>query len=688
MKKLISLFLCLCLAAGVAAAEAESADAARTVGAKWIDSGLYGTFAGMGEIRPQDDFAAWVNREWAENTQIPAGMSNISSREELDMKNTALKIELLSGGKKDDPELTAMQNYYAMLTDWEMRNATGYRELKTYTDQIMAISNVDELTEYLGDPDRNLYGSPMTGGKVMVNPYDAENYIMYVFPPALLGAADPSLYAEGEEGTMLTYYRQLSQYMLTRLDYSETEAVEIFDRCIGFERNFRQPLTEYLKRNAQKGETAGTWNPVTIDDLDRNLVNFPLRNLYRSLGIELEGLVSNAAPECLETLDSLYTNEHIEELKAWVLVWTLLKLPEHMDRETSEFSAKVSAPITGAGSMLPDDQYAYTNLYEQYKGIIDKLFAEYCFDPEVKAQVTELTRMMISAYRDMLQEEDWLSEETKAAAIEKLDSIRIHVCYPDQMPDFTDVVIASKEEGGSILQAYKAVNRQILKAENELLHAKNDGTFWYSDVHYSKLEACYLPSDNSINISAGICGGDYFDASWPLEKKLGGLCMVVGHEITHAFDTFGAEFDKDGNYRDWWKPEDKEAFRQRVDRMVAYYSKLVPVPQVSDKPYGENGARFIEGEAIADLGSMKCLLSIAKQQENFDYRTFFTQIATIQKNVRYEAAEMNYLATNNHPVECYRCNIPVQNYDEFLETFDVREGDGMYLAPEDRIRVW
>ena len=311
MKKLISLFLCLCLAAGLAPAAAESADAARAVGAKWIDSGLYGTFAGMGEIRPQDDFAAWVNREWAENTQIPAGMSNMSSREELDMKNTALKIELLSGGKKDDPELTAMQNYYAMLTDWEMRNATGYRELKTYTDQIMAISNVDELTEYLGDPDRNLYGSPMTGGKVMVNPYDAENYIMYVFPPALLGAADPSLYAEGEEGTMLTYYRQLSQYMLTRLDYSETEAVEIFDRCIGFERNFRQPLTEYLKRNAQKGETAGTWNPVTIDDLDRNLVNFPLRNLYRSLGIELEGLVSNAAPECLETLDSLYTNEHM-----------------------------------------------------------------------------------------------------------------------------------------------------------------------------------------------------------------------------------------------------------------------------------------------------------------------------------------------------------------------------------------
>ncbi|MCR5402605.1 MAG: hypothetical protein K6E91_02125 [Butyrivibrio sp.] len=97
---------------------------------------------------------------------------------------------------------------------------------------------------------------------------------------------------------------------------------------------------------------------------------------------------------------------------------------------------------------------------------------------------------------------------------------------------------------------------------------------------------------------------------------------------------------------------------------------------------------MVQSEAIGDLGSVKCLLSIAKKQENFDYDMFFTQLATIQKNCRYEAAEQFYIVTNEHPVECYRCNIPVQNYDEFIETYDIKEGDGMYLAPEDRITVW
>ena len=191
-----------------------------------------------------------------------------------------------------------------------------------------------------------------------------------------------------------------------------------------------------------------------------------------------------------------------------------------------------------------------------------------------------------------------------------------------------------------------------------------------------------------MNIFAGICGGDYYDESWPMEKKLGGLCMIVGHELTHAFDTTGSDYDKDGAQMNWWTEEDRQAFQVRVDKLLKYYSEIKPMPQVSDATYGEKGAQFIQGEAISDLGSLKCLLSIAKEQENFDYDTFFKQIAIIQKQARYEEAEKVYVDTNNHPIEAYRANIPLQNYDEFLNFYDIKEGDGMYLAPEDRIRVW
>ena len=197
-----------------------------------------------------------------------------------------------------------------------------------------------------------------------------------------------------------------------------------------------------------------------------------------------------------------------------------------------------------------------------------------------------------------------------------------------------------------------------------------------------------MPTENSINVFAGICGGDFYQADWPLEKKLGGVCMVVGHEITHAFDDIGATFDKDGNYKDWWAEEDKAAFGERVEKLKAWYRNFVPAPELSDEPYGEEGAERIGGEAISDLGSLKCLLSIAAKQENFDYEMFFTQLAIIQKNARYAAAELPTLANETHPVEYSRCNVPLSNFEKFHETFGVQEGDGMYTAPADRITVW
>lgn len=663
-------------------------DKEKHTGAAWIDSGLYGTFKEMGEIRPQDDFASYVNRAWAESVQIPQGQSNISSRVEHDLENNALKIDLLKGEKKDDEELTAAQNFFRLLLDWDMRNEVGYSELKTYTDAIMAISDIDELTAFLSDSDKNLYGYPMIETTVMADDKDALNNVVCLAYPTLMSGMDDSFYADGEDGPMRQYFRGISEYMMTRLGYTEAEAKEIFNRCVGFESNFVPAIAEFKERTISEGPAPARYNPYISEELDKIFTNIPVRDFYTKLGISLDDKVILYNPKAFEIYDGLYTNEQIEEMKSWILVWTLLKTCDFIDRETCETAAKASAPLTGTDSMLPDDQYALKAIYDLIPGIIDKLYAEYCFDPEVKNQVTELTNKIISAYREMLKEEDWLTDATKAAAIEKLDNIKVNICYPDNMPDFTDVKVPTKEDGGTLLKAYKSVLSHLIKANGQKLLQKNDGTYWNTEIKYSELGAAYMANENSININAAICGGDYFDASWPVEKKLGGVCMVIGHEITHAFDTEGSKYDKDGNSNNWWQPEDSEAFQKRVDKLIAYYSDLIPVPQLSDKPYGEDGALFVSVEAIADLGSMKCLLSIAKDIEGFDYNMFFTQIATIQKNARYEAAEMNYLSTDPHPVECYRCNIPVQNFDEFINTYGVKEGDGMYLAPEDRITVW
>ena len=681
MKKLIALFLCLCLMAGIVPALAEENT---RPGAMWINSGIYGTYEGRGEIRLQDDYAAAVNREWAETVSIPEGASNASARTEQTDNYNRAKLAVLKGEKKDDPDLTSLQNFYALLLDWDTRNETGLQPLKPYVEDLMSVSSTEEMTKYYSDPERNILGTPMVEDELMYHPEDALINILNIKGMKMLVKNTDELKPGVEEGADLTAKRLTAEYMLKRLGYTDEEAKEIFDNAKEFERKC-QPWTEALIARYATGDFT---DYIPIADFESRYKNLPLAAIYRALGFDVQGYVCTLSANMLDGFEANYTDENIEYIKAWTLVNTLLDFTRYFDRETYEAAAKFQEPVTGTGSVKADDVYALEVMEAVVPTMLDQMYVNYCFNKEIKPQVTELTRMMIDAYRDMINEEGWLADETKAGAIEKLDNFKLYICYPDNLPDYGSVTIGTAEEGETVFSAIMKGRKFLNKVEAAALTMKNDGTYWRYDNYYSTLTACYIAEENSINVYAGICGGDYYDPDWPLEKKLGGLCMVIGHEITHAFDTKGSQYDKNGNKKNWWTEEDRKSFQERVDKLTAFYSKLVPMPQVSDETYGEAGAMRIKSEAIADLGSLKCLLSIAKKQENFDYDLFFRQLAINQKQARYEPAENAYVATDSHPVEAYRCNIPLQNYDEFLHTYHIEESDGMYLAPEDRIRVW
>ena len=192
-----------------------------------------------------------------------------------------------------------------------------------------------------------------------------------------------------------------------------------------------------------------------------------------------------------------------------------------------------------------------------------------------------------------------------------------------------------------------------------------------------------MPTENSINILAGyVAGGGTFSADAPLERNMAIIGYVIGHEITHGFDTSGYEYDKDGRYFNWWSYEDQEQFQIRADRLQKYYSGLTPIPgSVAYQGY------LVVGEAIADMGGLKCVLIEAAKHPGFDYDLFFRSYAEL-----YKEKQTYYMETVNasdvHPLNFLRVNVTLQQFDEFLNTYDIQPGDGMYLAPADRIRVW
>ncbi|MCR4589866.1 MAG: hypothetical protein K5668_03520 [Lachnospiraceae bacterium] len=452
-------------------------------GEMWIDSGIYGTYEGLGEIILRDDFAAAINRDWAEKVEIREGAENVSARTEQTDNITAAKIAVLTGEKTDDQALTTLQNYYALLTDWDTRNKEGLDPLKPYVDDLMSISSVEEMTKYYSDPERNLYGTPVLTVTFATEPQEPFYNMLNILSQTMLGDETEDFQPDGNESPALSIKRQTAEYMLKRLGYSENDAKAIFDTAKGFEHNFL-PTVEGID------PTADYTVFLSVSEFEERYKNLPYADILRSLGydINFKGKVSIQYPQLLDCLDESYTDENFEGIKAWTLVNILLEFTRYCDWETYEETAK----INGTETIKNAEDYAMKTMEATVPSMLDQMYIDYCFDKSIKPKVTDLTNMMLDAYRDMIREEDWLSDETKAAAIEKLDNFKLHICYPDKVYDVNCDAIKSADEGETALDAIIKGRRFSRKWEAAPLSHRNDEGYMRYDVYYSTLGACYL----------------------------------------------------------------------------------------------------------------------------------------------------------------------------------------------------
>lgn len=236
------------------------------------------------------------------------------------------------------------------------------------------------------------------------------------------------------------------------------------------------------------------------------------------------------------------------------------------------------------------------------------------------------------------------------------------------------------DEGGTLVDARIAISEDTCLTIAERVNQPVDRTRWIAAPQ--DVNAYYYPLDNSINIPAGILGGIFYNDRMSREEKLGHVGVIVAHEISHAFDTSGRQYDERGNLRNWWTEDDYYKFHERAQKLVDYYNGFEPL-----KGYPINGA-MIDTEAIADLTGVKCMLRIAADEENFDYDRFFRTLATNWRNLTTMETEAFSIEQDSHPLAYLRTNAVVVQFEEFHRTYGTKEGDGMYLAPEYRLEIW
>ncbi|MCR5404223.1 MAG: M13 family metallopeptidase [Butyrivibrio sp.] len=664
---------------------------AAALGKVWVDSDLQDIELEGKEIRLQDDFAAAANKEW----KLQIGDRYSGALQEIDDAKLAKMKKAVTDESIPGEEAEVLRNYYALSSDWDYRNSQGVEPLRPYIEDIDSINSIDELYEFFGDLQRNpLAFAPINVGVLTTyhtEKYKDENLVAIDGPGySLTGADGQPHYEDLNTPEGLELYERVENsalYMLRRLGYSDKEAKKKFRNCVIWEKSVSLN-TEELGLSDLDDYTVEWDKAVSMTG------SFPLDDIMKSWGFsDVLHVVIN--PRYAKKLSSICSSSNLQKIKDYLIVNYCLEGASYLDREaydTLEEFAK-SKSHEGIDTGKTDEQIEDELQFDYYIGqtsmigAMNKVYVENYFDDSTTSDLIGLTEDCIGALGDMFEEEEWLSAEGKKLCKEKLSNIMIHVAYQNfEILNYSKAPFLSKEEGGSFLDAYMAASRYSMYHQSFLAKRRFDRDFWDPvDGSFSTTttNAMYNPATNGIYICAGICEPNCYSVDMTYEEKLAGISTVVGHELTHGFDKTGAQYDKDGLKNSWLPYEDQIAFNDKTDKVGIYYTTL--------RPYQSSGlydGTKLTGEATADMGGLKITLKLAAKAADFDYDLYFRSFARLWRtNVPLEV-EKSLFAGDPHPLAFYRINVGLQQFDEFYETYGIKEGDGMYLAPEKRIKVW
>ena len=648
----------------------------------WINSNIMGMAADE-DMRPdlKDDFYFNVNFDYLRDGQLRPGYSEEAPFFDAMYLVRDRCFEILNDDTLTGDDAQRVQAYYELWLDWDSRNEAGIEPILPFIDQIKEVDSIEEMNELLLSEENHIYGVRPDVIEVMPSYTDSSLYEVWILSTSL-SLSDAGEYREMTESGRRLKERRDSQYsyMLSRVGYSDEEIEQILTDLFEFETavaaNMKSRI-EWREPNA----ALESINPATIESLREMSPNYPSADYMEKYGWAESDLINVDEPKWLEGLNALYTEENLPGIKAYILTQTLRQWITFLDEDAYRKDQEYYMTYYGITEDEPDEDLAYEETRAAFPNCFARLYIDKYLNEETRNEITQLCQDVADTYKEIIMEEDWMSDETKEMAVNKLSNLKINAVYPDKWPDDSMYKVVSKAEGGTYFQAvldfYSGMEQEMLSKIN----TKVDPDLWTVDI--LETNAFYNFQDNSINIIPGFFCSATYRSDMSVEELYGTLGTVIGHEISHAFDSTGSRFDANGNVNNWWTDEDLAAFDARSARVAEYFDGIVAF----DDGTVIRG-QLVQGESIADLGSMKCILKMAGKIDGFDYDQFFRAYANLWAGFGTIENLLDAAATDSHAFAYLRANVVIAQFDEFIETYDIHEGNGMYIAPEDRILVW
>ena len=620
-------------------------------------------------IVPGDDFFDYATLGWRRAHPIPDDYTRYDAIEILRETNLKRVREI---AENDTGKIGTL---YKIAMDEQKLNDDGIKPVLKYFAEIDAIKNKSELPEYLGK--NHAFFSSFWGDAVALDEQDSDHFLYNI--------------VQGGTGLSRDYYfDDDAQTKNIRKKYIEFIAAQLKNFGVNADAKKIYALEERMAKSFFTKEVLrdphANYHKMSRKDFIAEYRGFDWEKYFDARGTNAAEYLNIAQPSAIKESIKIINDTDLDLIKDYLKYCVILAADGLLDDKTYDISFDFfNRTIAGQKEKKPRWKRAIGILNGTLGEEIGHLYVKKYFPESAKKRMQKLVKNLRRAYTMRIEHVDWMSDTTRARAIEKLDSFNAKIGYPDKWRDYSKLKISDNENlFENMLRVAKFEDNFWL----EKIGQENDPTLWYMNAH--EINAYYDPSTNEICFPAGILQYPFFDMNADDAFNYGAIGAIIGHEMTHGFDDSGRHFDKDGNMRDWWTDTDAKEFEKRASVMREFFNKIVIAPGIN-----ANG-EFTLGENLADYGGVTISYTAYKnfgtQSDTIDgltpdMRFFIAYAGAWAGNLRPEQ-EIAQTKTNEHSLNRNRVNGILPHIDAWYDAFNIKSENKMYIAPANRVHLW
>ena len=678
MKKTL---LATALSFGLVACHQDMVKEETAMPAKTISSGI--TADNMDPtVRAQDDFYRFMNGKWLNEFELPADKSNYSSFTKLgELSRERVQAIINEVSEKQNSQGSSEQkiaDIYSGFMDTETINSKGMSPIHDELARIDAVSNNDELSEYMGYAD--IYASSPLGMYVYIDQKKSDEHIVYVGQSGL-GLPNRDYYFKDDEKSenIRQKYQQHIKNMFSLAGLSDAEAS--MQTVFAIETDLAAgQWTPIQNRDRDKA-----YNKMSFADFTAKVPNVNWDAWLTHTMIEKPEQLVVTQPPYLDTMNEVIEKYSIDDWKNYYKWHLLTNVSTYLSADFEEENfAFYGTVLTGTTEQEPRWKRGVDLVNGLVGELVGKVYVKKHFPPEAKERMVGMIENLRDAYGESIKSLTWMGDETKIKALDKLSKFDPKIGYPDVWRDYSNLNITAND----LVANLKETTRFITHRNRTKLGQPIDRTEW--GMNPQTVNAYYNPTKNEIVFPAAILQPPFFNLVADEAVNYGGIGAVIGHEMGHGFDDQGSKYDGDGNLKNWWTDEDRANFEVLTNKLVKQYDAFTVVDGTHVK--GE----FTQGENIGDLSGLsiafKAFKANYKDNRVIDGYTpeqrFFMGWAQVWMRKYRDEELLRRIDVDPHSPAEFRANGILRNLPEFYEAFDVKPGDGMYLPEDERVKIW